>query len=301
MLCILLVYSAESMLPLGLVRLKIPPYLEQINMSSNNADLSEPVQSKLPTEDLSLRLQELEERLRRVTVERDAAYRELDDLARFISHDLRAPLRGIDGYSKALLEDYSGRLDAVGVAYLQFIFEASRQAAGLIEKLIYFIRIQRAELHPQTIDLSQLVVDLGKRLQGPGRQGVAWVIAPSLVVTADQGMIQELMRNLLDNALKFTGKQNQAQIEVGEIETETGSAFFVHDNGAGFNMDYQDQLFQPFCRLHSSHEFEGAGLGLAIARRIVERHHGRIWAEGKVGQGATLYFTLDSQSYQSEP
>jgi light-regulated signal transduction histidine kinase (bacteriophytochrome) len=288
-------------LPLGLVRLRISPYPEQIDMSSNNAELSKPVQSELPTEDLGLCLQELEERLRRVTVERDEAYGEMDDLARFISHDLRAPLRGIDGYSNALLEDYSGRLDAVGVAYLQFIFEASRQAASLIEKLIYFIRLRRAELNLQPIDLSQLSVDLGKRLESPGRRGVAWVIAPNLAVTGDQGMIQELMRNLLDNALKFTSKQSQAQIEVGEIQTAQDSVFFVSDNGAGFNMDYQDQLFQPFHRLHSSHEFEGTGLGLAIARRIVERHQGRIWANGVVGQGATFFFTLGSQPYQSEP
>jgi light-regulated signal transduction histidine kinase (bacteriophytochrome) len=270
-------------------------------MSSNSGETSGPVQAEPPVEDLSQCLQDLEERLHKVTAERDAAYRELDDLARFISHDLRAPLRGIDGYSKALIEDYSDRLDAVGGAYLQFIFEASRQAAGLIEKLIYFIRLQRAELHPQTINLSLVAADLSRRLQGSGHREIAWVIAPNLLVAGDQGMIQELMRNLLENALKFTGKQNQAQIEVGEIETVTGSAFFVRDNGAGFNMDYLDQLFQPFHRLHSSHEFEGVGLGLAIARRIVERHQGRIWGEGKVGQGATFYFTLNSQNNYGEP
>ncbi len=265
-------------------------------MSSISAEPPGPVQTELPADDLSKRLQELEERLHRVTDERDAAYHELDDLARFISHDLRAPLRGIDGYSKALMEDYSARLDAVGVAYLQFIFDASRQAASLIEKLIYFIRLQRADLHLQTINLSQTAADLIKRLPDPKGREVTWVIAPDLTVIGDQGMILELVRNLLDNAWKFTSKHDRARIEIGKIQSANGSVFFVGDDGAGFNMDYLDQLFQPFQRLHSSHEFEGAGLGLAISRRIIERHQGRIWAEGKVGQGATFYFTLDSQS-----
>jgi light-regulated signal transduction histidine kinase (bacteriophytochrome) len=240
-----------------------------------------------------LHLQALEERLRLVTEQRDAAYREIDELARFISHDLRAPLRGIDGYSKALMEDYRANLDPIGMAYLQYIFEASRQAAGLIEKLIYYIRIQRAELNPQLIDLSRMASDLARQLQAaePHRE-TAWVIAPGLSVTGDPGMIRELLINLLENAWKFTGKRAQARIEFGQLAAEEGGEFFVSDNGAGFDMKYMDRLFLPFERLHTSHEFEGAGLGLAIARRIVERHQGRIRAEGQVEAGATFYFTL---------
>lgn len=240
-----------------------------------------------------LRLQELEERLRRATEQRDAAYREIDELARFISHDLRAPLRGIDGYSKALIEDYSATLDPIGMAYLQYIYDASRQAAGLIEKLIYYIRIQRAELTPQPIDLSQMASDLARQLQAaePEREAT-WIIAPGLSVSGDLGMIRVLLKNLLENAWKFTARHARARIEVGQLPAAEGGEFFVRDDGAGFDMKYLDRLFLPFERLHTSHEFEGAGLGLAIARRIVERHQGRIRAEGRVEAGATFYFNL---------
>jgi light-regulated signal transduction histidine kinase (bacteriophytochrome) len=239
------------------------------------------------------RLQRLEERLQTVTAERDAAFGELEHLARFLSHDLRAPLRGIDGYSKALMEDYGEKLDPVGMAYLQFIFEASRQAASLIEMLIYYIRAQYAEMNLQTIDLSQLANDLIKPLRASQpERNVSWVIAPDLSLRGDFGMIRELLRILLENAWKFTSKHAVTHIEVGNIETEAGMAFFVRDDGAGFSMEFSGQLFQPFQRLHSSHEFEGVGMGLAIARRIIERHHGRIWAEGKIDQGAMFYFTI---------
>jgi light-regulated signal transduction histidine kinase (bacteriophytochrome) len=262
-------------------------------MSSPGADSSGTTPPRLSQPDLRLRVQELEERLRATTAERDAAYREIDDLARFISHDLRAPLRGIDGYSKALIEDYGAQMDPIGMAYLEFIFDASRQAASLIEKLIYYIRVQRAEVEPQPIDLSQVAGNLSRRLQAaqPERE-VAWVIAADLSVVGDAAMIQELLKNLLENAWKFTAGRARARIEFGRLPASEGEAFFVTDNGAGFNMEYRDQLFLPFQRLHTSHEFEGAGMGLAIARRIVERHQGRIWAEAEVGQGARFYFTI---------
>lgn len=265
-------------------------------MSSTGALPSETSQSELSAQDLLRQVQELEARLRRVTLERQAAYQELDELARFISHDLRAPLRGIDSYSKALLEDYSDQLDAVGLAYLQFIFEASGQAAHLMDQLIYYIRVQRAEMNPQTVDLSQLATDLTRELQNaqPAR-AVRTEIAPGLAAVGDFKMLRVLLRNLLDNAWKFTSRHAQACIQVGQTHSDGERTFFVRDDGAGFNMDYQAQLFQPFQRLHSSHEFEGAGMGLAIARRIVERHRGRIWAEGSVEAGARFCFTIQDE------
>lgn len=263
-------------------------------MSSNRIDTSKTNSLVNSADELQARIRELEARLNEVTEERDAAYREISELARFISHDLRAPLRGIDGYSQALMEDCRANLDAVGIAYLQYISQASRQAAVLIDKLIYFIRVQGAEMNPQTIDLSQLVADLAQNLEKlqPGRH-VAWEIAPHLFIQGDFGMIQELMKNLLENAWKFTAKRAAAHIEIGQLQSDNGVVYFVRDDGVGFDMKYLERLFQPFQRLHSSHEFEGVGLGLAIARRIVQRHHGRIWAEGKVDHGATFYFTIN--------
>jgi light-regulated signal transduction histidine kinase (bacteriophytochrome) len=262
-------------------------------MSSNRIDTSEINPLFNSTDELLARIRELEARVHDAIEERDAAYREMSELARFISHDLRAPLRGIDGYSRALMEDYGAKLDAVGIAYLQYISQASRQAAVLIDKLIYFIRVQSAEMNLQTVDLSRLAADLAQNLENlqPGRN-ITWEIAPNMFLQGDFGMIQELMRNLLENAWKFTAKLASARIEIGQLQSSDGVAYFVRDDGAGFDTKYLGRLFQPFQRLHSSHEFEGAGLGLAIAKRIIQRHHGRIWAEGKVDHGATFYFTV---------
>jgi light-regulated signal transduction histidine kinase (bacteriophytochrome) len=252
--------------------------------------------SNEPTQDaveFTHRLEEVETRLSQVTGELEALYKEMDDLARFLSHDLRAPLRGIDGYSAALMEDYGAKLDPMGLAYLQYIADGSRQAAYLIDRLIYFIRVRKAEMQIQTIDLSQMASDLipGITKTQPDRN-LSWVVAPNLFIEGDFKMMRELMSILLENAWKFTGKTAAARIEVGQVHEEGQAVFFVRDHGAGFNMDYQDQLFLPFHRLHNGRDFEGAGMGLAIARRIIERHQGRIWGEGNVNHGATFYFTI---------
>jgi light-regulated signal transduction histidine kinase (bacteriophytochrome) len=239
------------------------------------------------------RLEELELRLSMVTGELNAINKEMDDLAHFLSHDLRAPLRGIDGYSAALMEDYGAKLDPMGLAYLQYIADAGRQAAYLIDRLIYFIRVRHAGMHLQTINLSQLASDLtGELNKSQPDRIISWIITPDLILEGDFRMIRELLSILLENAWKFTSRQAAARVEVGQVQIEDQAVFFVHDDGAGFNMDYQDQLFLPFHRLHNGHDFEGVGMGLAIARRIIERHHGRIWGEGKIDHGATFYFTI---------
>ena len=250
--------------------------------------------------DLRDRLEEAEAQLSLVTGERDALLKEMDDLARFLSHDLRAPLRGIDGYSTALMEDYGSKLDPLGIAYLEYIAEGGRQAAYLIDRLIYFIRVRHAEIQIQTIDLSQLASDLiNDPIKGLNKsqqdRKISWLIAPGLLIEGDFRMIRELMSILLENAWKFTGKHAAALVEVGQIQIDGQAVFFVGDDGAGFNMDYLEQLFLPFHRLHNGHDFEGAGMGLAIAHRIIQRHGGRIWGEGKVDQGATFYFTLEGE------
>jgi light-regulated signal transduction histidine kinase (bacteriophytochrome) len=268
-------------------------------MSSIDADASETNQQGQNIADLMLRLEEIEARVSLVTGERDALNKEMEDLARFLSHDLRAPLRGIDGYSKALMEDYGEKLDQVGMAYLQFIVDAGHQAARLIDRLIYFIRVRQAEIQIQTINLSQLASDLITHLnKSQPDRNISWVIAPDLCIQGDFKMIRELLSILLENAWKFTSKHSTACVEVGQVQIEGRDVFFVQDDGAGFNMDYLDRLFQPFQRLHNSKDFEGAGMGLAIARRIIERHQGRIWGEGKIDQGATFYFIINGEAIQ---
>ena len=212
--------------------------------------------------DLQHRLEEAEERLSLITGERDALTKEMDDLARFLSHDLRAPLRGIDGYSTALIEDYKEKLDPIGMAYLGYIAEAGRQTSYLLDRLIYFIRLRHANMQIQTLNLNQIAADLILDLnKSQPERVVSWEIAPDLIAAGDFKMIRELMSMLLENAWKFTAKHASARIEVGQIQSENQAVFFVQDDGAGFDMDYQDQLFRPFQRLHSGHEFDGAGYG----------------------------------------
>jgi len=246
----------------------------------------------------------LQDALSAAEAQRDEALRELDDLARFLSHDLRAPLRGIDGYSKALVEDYAHLLDPLALSYLQFICDSGRLAANVLDRLIQYIRTPRAILNLQPVDLSWLAEDTLIKLKGlveysaQPRQ-VNWHITPGLVAQADERLVRLLLEVLLENAWKFTSKRTVAVITfsahtaAGEAQ-DAETVYFIQDNGAGFNPEYSGRLFQPFQRLHSGHEFEGAGMGLAVARRIIARLGGRIWAQGEVDQGATLFFTFNN-------
>ncbi|MBN1146564.1 MAG: PAS domain S-box protein, partial [Anaerolineales bacterium] len=232
----------------------------------------------------------------RVRAERDlkAANQELEAFAYSVSHDLRAPLRAIDGYSQALLEDYGATLNDMGKAYLQYICESSQHMSQLIDALLKLSRVMHSEVNRTQVDLSAMAAEIARGLQKdqPERQ-VEFVIHESMLVDADPKLTRIVMQNLLDNAWKFTSKNPTASIEVGMIE-EPGQAtvYFVRDNGAGFNMTYIEKLFNPFQRLHGAHEFKGSGIGLATAQRIIKRHNGHIWAKGAVEQGATFYFTL---------
>jgi light-regulated signal transduction histidine kinase (bacteriophytochrome) len=224
----------------------------------------------------------------------EAANRELETFSYSVSHDLRAPLRGIDGFSQALLEDYGNSLDAQVQDYLQRIRGATKRMADLIEALLELSRVTRAELQREPLDLSLMGETITEELRrrDPGR-AAELVIAPLLSAEGDVRLLRIVMVNLLANAWKFTAKQPQARIEFGAQPLQDGSrAFFVRDNGAGFDMTYADKLFGAFQRLHSVSEFPGTGIGLATVQRIIRRHGGRVWAEGEVGRGATFYFTL---------
>ena len=229
----------------------------------------------------------------------EAANRELDAFSHSVAHDLRAPLRSLDGFSHAVLEDYGHLLDQKGQKYLGFVRESAQTMAQLIDDMLTLSRVTRSELQRETIDLSQLAARVLDRLKldEPERQ-VDVVIQEGLAAEADARLLAVVFTNLLGNAWKFSAKRERARIEFGALQTPDGLVYFVRDNGAGFDMDYADKLFRVFERLHSASEFEGTGVGLATVQRIIGRHGGRIWGEGRVdregsgGAGATFYFTL---------
>jgi two-component system, sensor histidine kinase and response regulator len=219
--------------------------------------------------------------------------RELQSFSYAVSHDLRAPLRRIDSFSRAVLESQGERLDEQGRHYLERVREASQHMSQLIDDVLYLSRVTRADLRDQEVDLSALTTLILSRLQEsePARK-VEIKVRPGVGVTGDGQLLRIALENLLENAWKFTGKQPEARIEFGVTQASGEPTYFVRDNGAGFDMAYADRLFGPFQRLHPQGEFSGSGIGLATVQRIIHRHGGQVWAEGLVGQGATFQFTL---------
>ena len=236
----------------------------------------------------------LESRVRERTGELEEANNELEAFSYSVSHDLRAPLRSLDGFSHALLEDHADKLDEEGVGFLQRIRADSQRMAELIDDLLRLSRVTRTEMRNDAVDLSLLAHATSTNLQqiAPERE-VTFVIAEGLVAKGDQGLLGNLLENLLGNAWKYTEKRERARVEFGCNQENGSRVYFVRDDGVGFNMEYVDKLYHPFQRLHTVDEFEGAGIGLAIVQRIVHRHNGRTWAESEPDQGATFYFTLN--------
>ncbi|WP_133479548.1 CHASE domain-containing protein [Cognatilysobacter segetis] len=232
----------------------------------------------------------LEARVALRTNELMRANQELESFAYSVSHDLRAPLRAIDGFSRILAERYGDRLDDAGRGYLKRVRRAAARMGELIDAMLQLARLSRSTMKPETVDLSRTAVELLEDLQvaEPSRR-VETVVQPGLVIEGDAVLVRNLLQNLIGNAWKFTRERDPARIEFGR--TPAGE-FFVRDNGAGFSQDYVDKLFRPFQRLHTEEHFAGHGIGLATVRRIVERHGGTIRAEGAVGEGATFYFTM---------
>lgn len=218
---------------------------------------------------------------------------ELEAFSYSVSHDLRAPLRSIDGFSKLLLVDYADKLDAKGQDYLHLVRESAQRMGELIDDLLLLSRVGRADLNRDQIDLSEIARGVSEELKkkDPDRH-VKWCIEDQLLVEADSGLMRVAFDNLLGNSWKFTAKVSAPRIEVGTDQQEGVAVFFVRDNGAGFSMEYAEKLFSPFQRLHAESEFEGTGIGLATVHRIIDRHGGRIWADSAVDHGATFYFTI---------
>jgi len=264
-----------------------------IGIASTERDITE---RKRAVEEVHKLNANLEQRVIDRTAALEAANKELEAFSYSVSHDLRAPLRAMDGFSMALLEDCAGRLDGASQDHLRRIRAGSQRMAELIDDLLNLSQVTRTEMRRERLDLTALAEEIGAELQRahPDRK-VKSVVAPALTADADARMLRIVLNNLLDNAWKFTSKHEQACIEVGAREQDGQRVFFVRDNGAGFDMAYAGRLFGAFQRLHSTQEFEGTGIGLAIVQRIIHRHGGRVWAEGAVGQGATVYFTLGKE------
>jgi PAS domain S-box-containing protein len=236
----------------------------------------------------------LEDSLRQRTLDLENAVRELEAFSYSVSHDLRAPLRSIDGFSQILLEDYGGKVDAEGQDSLRRIRNASQNMGQLIDALLQLSRVMRGEMSRERVDLSILALSTAAVVQKaePARR-VHFQIRTGLEAHGDRRLLAIALQNLLQNAWKFTARRSPAEIQFGSIQKEGKTAYYLRDNGIGFDMTYVDKLFTPFQRLHSREQFEGTGIGLATVQRIIKRHGGQVWAEGAVGQGATFYFSLD--------
>ena len=236
---------------------------------------------------------ELEKRVQERTAELTAANRELESFAYSISHDLRAPLRGIDGFSKLLTDEYRERLDEQGIDYLDRVRRAAQRMGTLIDDILELSRVTRQEMRRVRVDLSQIAAEvIDERARAEPAHRVAVSIAPDCTAHGDPQLLRVLMQNLLENAWKYSAKQPAPAIEFGRETIDGEPVFFVRDNGVGFDMKYADRLFSPFQRLHKPEEFEGTGIGLATVARIVRRHGGRVWAEAETGKGAIFRFTL---------
>ncbi|MBI4517070.1 MAG: PAS domain S-box protein [Deltaproteobacteria bacterium] len=287
------------------VRTSSRPQFEEDTVVGITGTLTDVTERKQAEDEIRRLNADLEWRVAERTAQLESANKELEAFSVSVSHDLRAPLRAIDGFSRILLEDYAGALAPEARHYLERVCAAAETMEQLIEALLGLARVTRDDIRLELTDLSALAHTVAMELhRSQTERQVEFVIAPGLVANADARLLRVVLENLLGNAWKYTSKQPNARIEFGRLPVTDCSpqspasspdyelVSFVRDNGAGFDRRYADRLFAPFQRLHDRTEFEGTGIGLATVQRIIHRHGGRIWAEGAVGEGATFYFTL---------
>ena len=238
-------------------------------------------------------LNKLNEELKREATKLEDANNELEAFAYSVSHDLRVPLRAIDGFSRIVIEDYETELDEEGVRLLNIIRENTKKMGQLIDDILLLSRAGRQEMNLGKLDMSALAKNVYQEFEQETKtRNISFVVQDMPAVEADRALMTQVLTNLIGNAIKFTKKTENPKIEFCYTEDEDNYIYQIKDNGAGFNMKYYDKLFGLFQRLHSQEEFEGTGVGLSIVQRIISRHNGRVWGEGEVGKGATIYFSL---------
>lgn len=273
---------------------------DKTNLRISVTDISDLKKSQSALAAANAELKEKNKALEKYSGELESANLEMEAFSYSVSHDLRAPLRAINGFSQILQEDYTGQLDQKGNETLDRIREASRQMGKLIDGLLHLSTIIRREMDIVPVNISEMALSVATQLKTefPERK-LKFIIHPGLRAAGDPGLLRIVLQNLLENAVKYTSRQPDAVIEFGAIKNNEGQTYFVSDNGAGFNMAYSDKLFKPFQRLHNSSEFPGLGIGLATVQRIVHRHGGKVWAEGEVGKGAQFFFVLPYEAMQA--
>ena len=259
-------------------------------LETQNAELQQAISRSHQAED---EIKSLNRHLERQLDELEEVNRELEAFSYSVSHDLRGPLSRVAGYARALFEFHSGELDDQGRVFLERIDNSARRMCDLVEDLLNFSRLTRVEMQEERLDLTAMVTGIAAELAARDPERVAeFVIAPGVEGWGDPSLIRAVLLNLLENAWKYTAKHAAARIEFGTEYTPEGLAYYLRDDGAGFDMTHAVRLFRPFQRLHKHSEFEGAGIGLATVERIIRRHGGRIWATGEVERGAAFFFTL---------